>query len=202
MIRALAEAASVPVRWQAAREAMPPPHHTREWHTYLRRLTEVRGSFARATDLVRIAAETFDGRPQNQWIKFLLETLDSWRIESDDAELPVQSALEFLYETSAETRREFSWGDGVVLSTVHAAKGLEFRVVVFVGMNQGTFPHYRSLDSSSEVDEERRNAFVAVTRAGRALVLSRPLTRHTRYGPRRQDRSQFLDEMRLDERRL
>lgn len=90
--------------------------------------------------------------------------------------------------------------DGVRLLTVHAAKGLEFRIVVLVGMNQGTFPHYRSLDSAPGVDEERRNAFVAITRAGRALVLTRPRTRHTRYGPRRQDRSQFLEEMGLGER--
>lgn len=90
--------------------------------------------------------------------------------------------------------------DGVRLLTVHVAKGLEFRAVVLVGMNQGTFPHYRSLEDETALNEERRNAYVAVTRASRALVLSRPAVRNTRFGPRRQDRSQCLDEMSVDEK--
>lgn len=84
---------------------------------------------------------------------------------------------------------------GIRLLTVHTAKGLEFRAVAVVGLNDGTFPHYLSIRSEEELDEERRNAYVAVTRAARALYLTRSAVRATRYGPRVDPPSRFLDEM-------
>lgn len=86
---------------------------------------------------------------------------------------------------------------GVRLLTVHAAKGLEFRAVAIIGMNEGTFPHFRALNSEKELGEERRSAYVAVTRAARVLLLSRPRSRVTRSGPRVQDESRFVREMGL-----
>lgn len=91
---------------------------------------------------------------------------------------------------------------GIRLLTVHAAKGLEFRAVAFVGMNQGTFPHHRSLGSPDAIEEERRNAYVAMTRARRVLLLTRPALRQTKTGPRPQDPSVFLGETGVDEKHV
>lgn len=71
--------------------------------------------------------------------------------------------------------------EGVGLLTVHSAKGLEFDVVFLVGMAEGTFPDFRARPGST-MDEERRSAFVAVTRSRRLLYLSYPRTRLMPWG--------------------
>ena len=84
--------------------------------------------------------------------------------------------------------------DGVALLTVHSSKGLEFDVVFVAGMAEGSFPDYRST-SGRELLEERRNAFVAVTRSKRLLYLTYPKTRVMPWGDsRRQSPSRFLKE--------
>lgn len=70
--------------------------------------------------------------------------------------------------------------DGLALLTVHSAKGMEFDVVFVIGMAEGTFPDYRAHGAS--LDEERRSAFVAVTRSKRLLYLSYPKTRVMPWG--------------------
>nr|WP_258567777.1 DNA helicase PcrA [Paenactinomyces guangxiensis] len=68
-------------------------------------------------------------------------------------------------------------GDAVALMTLHSAKGLEFPHVFLVGMEEGIFPHMRSLDDDSEMEEERRLAYVGITRAEKCLHLSRARSR-------------------------
>jgi DNA helicase-2/ATP-dependent DNA helicase PcrA len=84
--------------------------------------------------------------------------------------------------------------DGLALLTVHSAKGMEFDVVFLIGMNEGTFPDYRARGPA--LDEERRSAFVAVTRSRRLLYVSYPNTKVTPWGAvRAQQPSQYVSEL-------
>ncbi|MBM7825034.1 DNA helicase-2/ATP-dependent DNA helicase PcrA [Arcanobacterium pluranimalium] len=83
----------------------------------------------------------------------------------------------------------------VVLMTIHTAKGLEFPVVFVTGMEDGTFPHIRSLGSSLELAEERRLAYVALTRARERLYISRAATRSQWGAPQELPPSRFLEEI-------
>ncbi len=83
----------------------------------------------------------------------------------------------------------------VSLMTLHASKGLEFPVVFLVGLEQGLFPGYRSLQDPSLLEEERRLCYVGITRAQERLFLSHARERRL-YGSREPAmRSQFLDEL-------
>jgi DNA helicase-2/ATP-dependent DNA helicase PcrA len=64
--------------------------------------------------------------------------------------------------------------DALILSTIHQAKGLEWGNVFIIGLRDGAFPHYKSLDSEIELEEERRLFYVAATRAQNELVLLYP----------------------------
>ncbi len=83
----------------------------------------------------------------------------------------------------------------VTLMTLHNAKGLEFPVVFIIGMEDGVFPHYRSMGDTDELEEERRLAYVGITRARERLYLShawsRTLFGSTSYNPP----SRFLSEI-------
>ncbi len=83
----------------------------------------------------------------------------------------------------------------VVLMTLHSAKGLEFPVVFLIGMEEGVFPHSRSLDEPGEMEEERRIAYVGITRAEKMLYLTHCWQR-TLYGATRLNpQSRFLEEI-------
>ncbi len=69
-------------------------------------------------------------------------------------------------------------GEELVLSTVHQAKGLEWRAVFVIRLSEGQFPHAKSSESESELEEERRLFYVASTRAKEELVLIHPMTRY------------------------
>ena len=83
----------------------------------------------------------------------------------------------------------------VTLMTVHTAKGLEFPVVFVTGLEDGTFPHARSLADESELAEERRLAYVALTRARQRLYLSRAAVRSAWGMPNEFPASRFLDDL-------
>jgi DNA helicase-2/ATP-dependent DNA helicase PcrA len=83
----------------------------------------------------------------------------------------------------------------VTLMTLHTAKGLEFPVVFLTGMEDGVFPHLRSLGDPKELEEERRLAYVGITRARERLYLSRAVTRTAWGQPQYNPPSRFLDEV-------
>ena len=96
---------------------------------------------------------------------------------------------DFLQATALVSDQDEVDGDGsqVLLMTIHTAKGLEFDVVTIIGLEDGVFPHLRSLADPDELEEERRLAYVAITRARRRLLLtnawSRSLWGSTQYNP-------------------
>ena len=83
----------------------------------------------------------------------------------------------------------------VTLMTLHTAKGLEYPVVFLTGLEQGTFPHSRSLEDTSELAEERRLAYVGITRAQRRLYVTRAAVRAQWGQAAEMLPSQFLDEI-------
>jgi DNA helicase-2/ATP-dependent DNA helicase PcrA len=103
---------------------------------------------------------------------------------------------EFLEQVSlvADTD-ELDDDDKVVLMTLHSAKGLEFPVVFLIGVEEGVFPHIRALTEPDELEEERRLAYVGITRAREQLFISHAWSRNlfgsTQYNPP----SRFLDEI-------
>ena len=89
-------------------------------------------------------------------------------------------------------------GDGggvVTLMTLHTAKGLEFPVVFLTGMEDGVFPHARTLSEIKELEEERRLAYVGITRARQRLYLSRAAVRSAWGAPQHNPASRFLEEI-------
>jgi DNA helicase-2/ATP-dependent DNA helicase PcrA len=88
-------------------------------------------------------------------------------------------------------------GDRINLMTLHAAKGLEFPLVFLAGLEEGLFPHSRTLNNPEELEEERRLCYVGMTRAMNTLVLTRARYRR-RYGndaPEQSIPSRFLEEV-------
>lgn len=108
-----------------------------------------------------------------------------------------ESVDEFLEQVSlvADTDQLDDDESSVVLMTLHSAKGLEYPVVFLIGMEEGVFPHQRTLTEPAELEEERRLAYVGITRARDRLYLSSAWSRMmhgtTQYNPP----SRFLDEL-------
>ena len=103
---------------------------------------------------------------------------------------------EFLEQVSlVSDTDELDQEDQVVLMTLHSAKGLEFPAVFIVGVEEGVFPHSRALTEPDEMEEERRLAYVGITRAMQRLFISHAWSRmlfgSTQYNPP----SRFLDEI-------
>ena len=86
-------------------------------------------------------------------------------------------------------------GGVVTLMTLHTAKGLEFPTVFLTGMEDGIFPHARTFDDPKEIEEERRLAYVGLTRAEKRLYISRAEYRLTFGTPKYNPASRFLDEI-------
>ncbi len=86
-------------------------------------------------------------------------------------------------------------GGVVTLMTLHTAKGLEFPTVFLTGMEDGIFPHSRTLGEKDEIEEERRLAYVGLTRAEKRLYISRAEYRSSWGSPTYNPASRFLDEI-------
>jgi len=115
---------------------------------------------------------------EDRWANLL--ELRSVTTRYDDLE--PEDALDRLLEETALVADQDTYegdADAATLITLHAAKGLEFPVVFIAGLEEGVFPHSRALDDEKELEEERRLAYVGMTRAMRRLYLSHAWRRAT-----------------------
>lgn len=117
-----------------------------------------------------------------------------------NASYPAGQLHEFLEQVALvadadQVASETEQSGEVTLMTVHTAKGLEFPVVFVTGLEDGTFPHQRSLMDVSELAEERRLAYVAITRARQKLYLSRAAVRSAWGTPTDLPPSRFLEDI-------
>ena len=117
--------------------------------------------------------------------------------EGEDATVQDRSIAGYLQNISLMTDADQDDGeqDTVTLMSVHAAKGLEYKSVFVVGLEENLFPSYMSMSSPEQIDEERRLFYVAITRAEAHLTLSYANSRY-QYGQMRfNDASRFLEEV-------
>ena len=106
---------------------------------------------------------------------------------------------DFLEKVSLVSDTDEIAGDNkVMMMTLHSAKGLEFPTVFIIGMEEGVFPHSRSLLESAALEEERRLAYVGITRAERRLYVSHAWSRSLHGSRQYNPPSRFLDEIPLD----
>ena len=117
-----------------------------------------------------------------------------------DAQRPDGTLSDFLEQVSLvadadEIPEGEEHGGMVTLMTLHTAKGLEFPVVFLTGMEEHVFPHQRSMTDEKELEEERRLAYVGITRAERRLYLTRAVARAWWGRPEYHKQSRFLDEI-------
>jgi DNA helicase II / ATP-dependent DNA helicase PcrA len=116
----------------------------------------------------------------------------------DDPEKEDKSLSAFLQDialiTDVDTKKEDN-GEYVTLMTIHSAKGLEFRNVFIVGMEENLFPSQMMLTSRADLEEERRLFYVAITRAEKKLTLSYATSRYQWGNLRACEKSRFIDEI-------
>jgi DNA helicase II / ATP-dependent DNA helicase PcrA len=132
----------------------------------------------------------------NDRIENLMELVSAARdYESHDPEASLGGfvdRLSLLSETDEESGNKEA---RVWLMTMHAAKGLEFPLVVIAGLEEGLFPHSRTGDNEDEIEEERRLCYVGLTRAERKLILTSAARRRVFGEYQSTEPSRFLDEI-------
>jgi DNA helicase-2/ATP-dependent DNA helicase PcrA len=132
-----------------------------------------------------------DGRLEN------LQELVNAAVDYD--ELGADGVREFIdHSALVSDQDEYKRDAPVTLMTAHSAKGLEFPVVFIVGLEDGLFPHSRSATDAAELEEERRLAYVAMTRAERYLYVTHAMKRRVYGEELASEPSQFLNEMPID----
>ncbi|MCA8983258.1 MAG: UvrD-helicase domain-containing protein [Planctomycetaceae bacterium] len=153
-------------------------------------------------EIDRLYTEPAQKQTRLETIEQLLDALDDYQRRSAKSNLH-----EFLDEIALNDRDEFGSDDkakelqknAVKLLTIHSAKGLEFPRVYLVGMEEGLLPHKRAVEGTrQDIEEERRLAYVGVTRAQESLTLTFAETRRKWGKPRKTIPSRFLFEMRSD----
>ncbi len=127
-----------------------------------------------------------------------IENLKELANAAHDAEERGETLADFLdHAALASDTDQFDPEARVTLMTLHAAKGLEFPLVFLAGLEEGLFPHSRTLSNPDELEEERRLCYVGMTRAMNTLILTRAHYRR-RYGndaPEQSIPSRFLEEV-------
>ncbi|WP_088044199.1 DNA helicase PcrA [Bacillus sp. EAC] len=138
---------------------------------------------------------TIESASRIENIEEFLTVTNSFEESSED-----KSLVSFLTDLALvsdidQADKDEDTSDEVILMTLHSAKGLEFPVVFLIGMEEGIFPHSRSLMDEEEMEEERRLAYVGITRAEKQLYITNAQTR-TLYGRTSVNQeSRFINEI-------
>jgi DNA helicase-2/ATP-dependent DNA helicase PcrA len=137
------------------------------------------------------AERTIEAQGRMENLQELVSVAREWREQAQDTTLSA-----FLQEVSLYSDQDEIRGDGslVTLMTLHNAKGLEFRAVYLIGMEEGIFPHSRSIEEQG-IEEERRLCYVGMTRARERLTLLHASSRMLYGGRNHNLPSRFLDEL-------
>ncbi len=137
------------------------------------------------------AERTIEAQGRMENLQELVSVAREWREEAQDTTLSA-----FLQEISLYSDQDAIRGDTslVTLMTLHNAKGLEFRAVYLIGMEEGIFPHSRSIEEQG-IEEERRLCYVGMTRARERLTLLHASSRMLYGGRNHNLPSRFLDEV-------
>lgn len=125
----------------------------------------------------------------NQFVRFI----SKYENDPDNFEPNIFNFLQMLSLQNQDD--EENNDNSVSLMSVHSAKGLEFKVIFLVGVEEGLFPHLKTIEETGNVEEERRLFYVAVTRAREKIFLSYPKKR-TKYNEAiKKSKSPFIDEI-------
>lgn len=146
--------------------------------------------------IIAESKDTAAARRRQDNVEGLVGSLAAYERDPDNLEPSVFRYLNLVSLSSREEEQSDSGADRVNLMTIHAAKGLEFDTVFVAGVEEGLMPHARSIqDSESNLEEERRLFYVAVTRAMSRLYLTAARSRRRRGRPRPSFPSPFLEEL-------
>lgn len=122
------------------------------------------------------AERTIEAQSRLENLDEFLSVTKEFETTHEDRSL-VNFLTELALDAQVEPDEDEKTNDSVTLMTLHSAKGLEFPVVFLIGMEDGIFPHTRALDDAEEMEEERRLAYVGITRAKQRLFLTSADTR-------------------------
>ena len=160
-VRTELERQGVPLSLMLSSEANPSPFRIRENADLIQALKQARNGLNSAAYWLDYLTEKYPAAKENPWLTLLQNLLQDWQRETGNAEVGNQLTLEYLCEALAEQRRERRWGRGVLLSTIHAVKGMEFNHVLILDGGWNT----------RDMEEQRRLLYVAMTRAKETLCL-------------------------------
>jgi DNA helicase-2/ATP-dependent DNA helicase PcrA len=185
--------------------SLVPKKAAEDWEQFTETIAQLEDPKARqsAAVMIRLVLEAgYEDYMQEEFANYRarqedIEQLASFALRFESVEefltqLALQTTVEA--EAAAPVRRD---EQGVLLSTIHQAKGLEFDVVFIIMLCDGSFPAARSLEIPEGEEEERRLFYVAITRARDELYLTYPLIRVTRgtWAEQDQQPSRFLREL-------
>jgi DNA helicase-2/ATP-dependent DNA helicase PcrA len=173
-------------------------------------INQLRESATTGTEVGDLAEAVLDRTGYIEELQASTDLQDAGRIENltelvsvareFDSRHPGSTLAEFLEQVSLvadadEIPEGPDHGGLVTLMTLHTAKGLEFPVVFLTGMEENVFPHERSINNETELEEERRLAYVGITRARERLYLTRAVARAWWGRPAYHKQSRFLTEI-------
>lgn len=161
-VRSLAEREGIPVQWPLDRGKLPALHRFREIFAMLQNVRQRPPTPVRASALAVELGIASDESDANPWRRLTAELLGEWKEETADEPLAAADWVDFVYEALAQRRRDERIGQGVILNTVHGAKGLEYKHVLLCG-------DWRCSPRTEE--DERRVLYVGMTRARESLAL-------------------------------